>query len=702
MCTLRRLRLIPTFCLCLLTAFCTMVGCSSSGGGGGGGSDDNVSDNENENLTEDTPRDYWQTATGGTTSQDFSETPIPAGFFDHNGRVCEAFTGAASFVGTAFNEGALGQADTIVNRLDDPISPSDPVGTVNSVEIEMSALNMQSVDPITVLCDGEETQWDVLVQLSDTSAPRGTLTATKEYENGGRAESVLFVLPKLVFTNRDDPSIERTLDAGAEGEEPIEFQASIPWVHALDPNNPDPNTTFILGVNGRPGAFKLTRQVEEVDGTACDFITCEEGLTCNGETGECCDPETGACFPPVTGAVEIDRFDFSIGDVALRTPSGATETIEMSGVAEAIVFFEGDVEGAANSDDDDTLDEVSMRMAFLDLRGVSSSVGDISVGLNHDIPSMGEIEEQANSTPGTLDLPPFAETGRANSHFDLYFEFEVGGLLLHTIHPKRMSSVIDHKPPGPGTVYENLEDIQLYDADGNPTGYWLSAASHRPTANLIDCVEHFNPSGSHVHNTCAADTDVDGITDGVDNCRFDDNAGQEDEDDDTFGDACDPCPNDPQCPSGNCETCVGILNEFWEKLLRGFDCDLWEACVEELGNCGEACMEELMNCVTDCTDWEDCIACYDQSDMPSCADFEEQRAAAGGLGEGDAQAFAEEFTGQGCDRCDPRLFDFGSIAWPECFEDPWRGRVIAPLSDSHDGTQSEWEKWIPQRRHRRG
>ena len=43
-----------------------------------------------------------------------------------------------------------------------------------------------------------------------------------------------------------------------------------------------------------------------------------------------------------------------------------------------------------------------------------------------------------------------------------------------------MSSIITHKPPDPGNLYENLEDIELYDEDGQPTGFFLSASRHKP------------------------------------------------------------------------------------------------------------------------------------------------------------------------------------------------------------------------------
>jgi chromosome segregation ATPase len=43
-----------------------------------------------------------------------------------------------------------------------------------------------------------------------------------------------------------------------------------------------------------------------------------------------------------------------------------------------------------------------------------------------------------------------------------------------------MSSVITHKPPGPGDTYENPEQVSLLDASGNPTGFSIGAGRHVP------------------------------------------------------------------------------------------------------------------------------------------------------------------------------------------------------------------------------
>ena len=177
--------------------------------------------------------------------------------------------------------------------------------------------------------------------------------------------------------------------------------------------------------------------------------------------------------------VEIDVFDFSLGTLELLTPLGVV-LVPVSGPATAHVYFEGENEGDANDDDGNGQEEVQTELVELNLSGVSPDLGQVHVRLHPDLPSLGEIEETANNTPGTLDLPPFAPEGSADSFFDIFFEIEVGDQLFYTIVPKRMSSRITHKPPGPGDLYENLVDIPLVDEFGRPTGYYLGATRHRP------------------------------------------------------------------------------------------------------------------------------------------------------------------------------------------------------------------------------
>jgi hypothetical protein len=141
------------------------------------------------------------------------------------------------------------------------------------------------------------------------------------------------------------------------------------------------------------------------------------------------------------------------------------------------------LEGEAQDDDGDGRDEVSTEMVQLDLVG-DSSMGEVKVRLNPSRATTGEIEELRNSHPGWLDLDPFYP-GDADSFFDVFFEIEVGGMVLHNEQPKRMSAVITHKPPAEGDFYESLQTIPLFDANGNATGFSLGLGLHVPVPQVI-------------------------------------------------------------------------------------------------------------------------------------------------------------------------------------------------------------------------
>ena len=181
--------------------------------------------------------------------QSFQESPIPAGFFDFDGRACDAFSGVITYTGRPIDAVLYGQADTIVSRDDDPVSPADPVGTERTVGIDLAALNLESTEPITVFCDGAPTHWDVRLGLSDTAPPPGSVTTIKEHADGGTATSVLYVYPRLTFTYANDTSVVRVLDTAADGLPPVRFDATFPWSHAPEPNDPDPSAHFRVGVD---------------------------------------------------------------------------------------------------------------------------------------------------------------------------------------------------------------------------------------------------------------------------------------------------------------------------------------------------------------------------------------------------------------------------------------------------------------------
>ncbi len=177
--------------------------------------------------------------------------------------------------------------------------------------------------------------------------------------------------------------------------------------------------------------------------------------------------------------VEIDHFLYSRASLTLGLPGGGTELVRMVGPSRMDVEFDGD-EGVAYDDDGDGLDEVVARLTSMDFYG-NSSLGPVHLTLNEEHVSLGEIEEQVNNAPGMLDIPPFG-VGQADSFFDVFYQIDIGGTVLHNEVPARISTAITSKPPADDETYADLDglDIPLYDEDGNPSGLSLAGETYTP------------------------------------------------------------------------------------------------------------------------------------------------------------------------------------------------------------------------------
>jgi len=151
------------------------------------------------------------------------------------------------------------------------------------------------------------------------------------------------------------------------------------------------------------------------------------------------------------------------------------ELVQLSGPLKQHVHFEGPDQGDADDNDTDGLDEVSAEIVEMDLIGTSPSLGEVRLYVHSKIPSLGQIREQVNNTPGVLDIPPFTPAGMADSFFDVFFRIELPdlGQSFFAAQPKRLTGVITHKPPAPCDSYENHDQTPIIDPDGNSTGYFM-------------------------------------------------------------------------------------------------------------------------------------------------------------------------------------------------------------------------------------
>ncbi len=127
----------------------------------------------------------------------------------------------------------------------------------------------------------------------------------------------------------------------------------------------------------------------------------------------------------------------------------------LSGPAKDHVFFAGPTVGTADDSDQDGRDDLVTELVELNLQGVDPVVGAVRMHVQPTKPSTGQIEEQANNTPGILDVPPYTASGTADSFFDVYVEIELPdlGICLRSEQPIRLEGVISQVPPATSDAY---------------------------------------------------------------------------------------------------------------------------------------------------------------------------------------------------------------------------------------------------------
>jgi hypothetical protein len=193
-------------------------------------------------------------------------------------------------------------------------------------------------------------------------------------------------------------------------------------------------------------------------------------------------------------AIETDVFAYSECELQLNMDVYGLQTVQMAGDSAMRVFFDGPTEGTAQDDDGDGRDEVQVELFEMTLGGTNPTLGDVQLVLNGSYsPSLGEMEETANNTPGVLDVAPFTATGTVESFFDVYLEVLIGGQVYHNESPLRITEIIGHKPPVAGDIWESLGGVQLYDSGNNPTRHSVNAVAYEPAAVAPVCGDAGHP-----------------------------------------------------------------------------------------------------------------------------------------------------------------------------------------------------------------
>ncbi len=355
----------------------SLTGCPETMNGNGNGNTSNDNGNDNGNVNDNTNTndnssggnandnsagggatagtgepadDLWTTPEGSRTDYSFLDTPLPADFF---GVGSDPFTGTINLMGSPIDSANLGPADTIVRRLED-VCPTE-VGDSVTVEVEIIALNLVSVDPITVTIDGQSEEWDVQVCLSSSQQQRGSMTITLDEEDCGTFDSSIPVTPKFTFTRRSTGA-GQFVDCGEPGQlcDTLQLTGEGNSWGLIDENdgfNPDdmdivrvtpdidldtdcdgqtdkttakPSSCFQGGIQCKDGAFECVfneeaegRLDEGAGGQHESFLNSENDTDSDGWPNDC-----DNC-PEIASADQTDSDDDGHGDICDNCPDDA-------------------------------------------------------------------------------------------------------------------------------------------------------------------------------------------------------------------------------------------------------------------------------------------------------------------------------------------------------------------------------------------
>ena len=227
--------------------------------------------------------DTWTTPADGSTFVDFSNTPIPAGFF------CP---GSAPFTGRILWQGvpivskpsnALGNADTIVQRLDNAIF--DKMGHT-STRLQVRALSLESIQPIETECGN----FNVTASLNGLQ-PMTTMQIVRENDDSGHFVAVLGLNVRMTFTPVSTGAIGSSIPSALVFDHSVELETGrAQWASELPAGNQ----------GGQVGGFVLADT--DGDAVADTYLPGQSAFHPIGSTVTE-DIPTSGCWPVPIGAI---------------------------------------------------------------------------------------------------------------------------------------------------------------------------------------------------------------------------------------------------------------------------------------------------------------------------------------------------------------------------------------------------------------
>ena len=172
--------------------------------------------------------DFFTTVPGiGNSFQDFSPTPLLAGFF---GPGSLPFAATVVFSGVPLNP-AESSANVTVRRLD-TARFSHPFPSDATVGLRIEDLSLRNLSTIRVsFLDGHIETWNLTVDPSSAPQTTGSMTITHSTNQGGNWTATLPVLPLYTFTRGTEVRVVDTADAGSLLPQWNLSAQGIPWEH---------------------------------------------------------------------------------------------------------------------------------------------------------------------------------------------------------------------------------------------------------------------------------------------------------------------------------------------------------------------------------------------------------------------------------------------------------------------------------------
>ncbi len=234
--------------------------------------------------------DVFTTLPNGKTFYSFAQNPIPAGFFCKRSA---AFTGRVVLRGVPLATdvpGALHNADTVIERLDDATFDDNGVA---ATRLRFKALSLASVRPIQTGCGS----YHVYVTLADRQRET-EMKIVRSNEQGGTFVAPLAVDARMTFVPVKAPVKARGNARNLELAGSFTFPAQpLPWMHEkperskrlgsarIDTDGDQTPDTLVFGTaNFQPG-WSPAALAPKVGGSGCQILC--EPETCH------LDPATG-------------------------------------------------------------------------------------------------------------------------------------------------------------------------------------------------------------------------------------------------------------------------------------------------------------------------------------------------------------------------------------------------------------------------